>query len=282
MKSLGDRMKGYESQAESRLLRRLPVVVRIDGKAFHTLTSKLERPYCKEFSDVMAETLLGLCTEVSGCVYGYTQSDELTLVLQNDASLDTEPLFDNRVQKLASVIASMATLFFNERVYLLREGRIAAPGGWTELLVGPAMFDTRVFTVPSWGEAANCLIWRQQDCTKNAIQMAAQAVLGKKLGRKTAQKMLHGKNGKEQQELMFKETGTNFNDYPISFRRGISCTKTEEEKFVIALDGAERSRIVWELNYEMPILRIVPEQPPLDSDSIRTWGVDLGNPEEAQ
>jgi tRNA(His) guanylyltransferase len=261
VRSLGDRMKAYEGQAESHLLRRLPVMVRIDGKAFHTFTSQMKRPYDQVMSNTMAQTLKDLCGDVSGCVYGYTQSDELTLLLQNDANLDTEPLFDNRVQKLASVIASMTTHHF----------LVNALGLQLEPCVGPALFDTRVFTVPSWAEAANCLIWRQQDATKNAISMAAQAVLKEKHGSKTAQKLLHGKNGKEQQELMFQEAGVNFNDYPVAFKRGISCTKTKTMPHDLMPDVGVR--LGWQLNYEMPILRIDPEAPALTSESIRTWGV---------
>ena len=113
---LGDRMKDYyESRSKTRLTRRMPVIIRLDGKAFHTFTKGFKKPFDMIMVKAMQETMKYLCENIQGCVLGYTQSDEITLVLVDYNKLDTDAWFDYDVQKLCSVSASMATLIFNSR-----------------------------------------------------------------------------------------------------------------------------------------------------------------------
>lgn len=211
--SLGDRMKEYEAAYDTSMMRRVPVVVRLDGKGFSRLTKrlKLEKPFDGRFLDMMADTMLSVASQVEGCVIGYTQSDEISLVLLNNQSLDAQPYFGNRVQKIASITASMATARFNRGL-----ARLLGDAADAE-----AFFDSRVFTVPDPVEAMNALIWRQQDCVRNSILSAAYYEIGKVKGRKTAQKMMHGLNTSKLQELMFQELGLNWSvRYSPELKRG--------------------------------------------------------------
>lgn len=194
--SLGERMKEqYEFRARSFLPRRTYTVMRLDGKAFHTYTRGLERPYDQKLMDDMTTTAKFLCEQISGVSLAYTQSDEISLVLTDFAKYNTQAWFDGNVQKLTSVSASLATAKFNE----LRPGKLA-------------FFDSRVFTIPEAAEVSNYLIWRQQDATRNSISMAAQA--------RFSQKQLHGKSSNEMQDMLWREHGENWNDYDPRFKRG--------------------------------------------------------------
>lgn len=196
MDPLGDRMKAqYENRTRYYLPRRTYTVIRLDGKAFHSYTRGLERPFDEQFMTDMLWTTRFLCSEVAGCRLGYTQSDEISLVLTDFTSPKTEAWFDGNVQKMASISASLATAKFNE----LRPGKLAC-------------FDSRVFTIPDPVEVNNYLVWRQKDATRNSISMAAQA--------KFSHKELHGKSSNEMQEMLFQKHGINWNDYPVGFKRG--------------------------------------------------------------
>lgn len=236
MLSLGDRMKRYEETAESVLMTRCPIVIRCDGKGFHNFVKKVgaKRPFDGDFCSAMSHAMMFAASQIEGCLFGYTQSDEITLILRNDQSLESEPWFGNRVQKMCSIVSSMVSVAFNK--YYPNES---------------AFFDTRVFAVPNLDEAMNCLIWRQQDAVKNSISSAAYFEIGKEFGQKTAHKQLHGLNQNQRQELLFQKTGINWNDYPIKFKRGMATYKKETETFIV--DGNKVVRKEWALDYEIPI-----------------------------
>jgi tRNA(His) 5'-end guanylyltransferase len=197
---LGDRMKGYEmTEAGRMLMPGLPVMIRLDGKAFHTFTKGLERPFDKRLTDLMVDTTKFL-VESTNAVVGYTQSDEISLILYTEKP-ESQLFFDGRIQKLTSVITSMATAFFNREL----------PKALPEKADKFAYFDCRVWNVPNVVEAVNALVWRELDATKNAISMAAQHYY--------SHQELQNKNGKEKQEMLFQK-GVNFNDYPCFFKRG--------------------------------------------------------------
>jgi tRNA(His) 5'-end guanylyltransferase len=191
-------------------------------------------------TEVMAHTMLSVISEIDGGVFGYQQSDEITFVIRNDQSLTSEPWYGNRIQKISSVTASMTTLFFQQHLSKLE----------TELnLSGNAFFDARVFAVPNIGEAANVLLWRQKDCIRNAVTGAAQAVLTKKLGKKTALQILHGKKTKEKINLMLTETGIDFDlEYPSSFRLGVCAYKVPS--VIKDKEENETLRKKWTIDWE--------------------------------
>jgi len=232
--SLGDRIKAYEALSDIVLMKRVPVVVRLDGKGFSRLTKRMkcEKPFDKWFVSAMSDTMVAVASKVQGCVIGYTQSDEISFVLINDRSLDAEPYFGNRILKIASITASMATARFNRLIFKLNPD-----------IGEEACFDSRPFCVPDKVEAMNALIWRQQDCVRNSILSAAYYGIGKKVGRKTAQKMMHGLDTSKLQDLMFQEIGVNWSTaYPSELRRGII---TYRKKFAIDTPNGMAIRHKW-------------------------------------
>lgn len=205
---LGDRMKEYEmAEAGRRALPGLPTLARLDGKAFHTFTKGLERPYDGRLHALMDATTRHLVKE-SGALIGYTQSDEISLLFYA-SSPRAEPFLGGRFQKLTSILAAMATAFFN------RQLAAALPEKAERLPI----FDCRVWVVPSLEEAANTLLWREQDAAKNSVAMAAQS--------KISHSDLQGKSTREQQELLFQRHGINWNDYPARSKRGAWFRRVE-------------------------------------------------------
>ena len=181
---LGTRMKTfYEQIPKTKLMRRTPVIIRIDGKAFHTFTKGFKRPFDEILIRAMQDTTKYLCENIQGCVLGYTQSDEITLVLIDYQKLETSAWFDYEVQKMCSIASSMATMAFNrifdERVvdwleYYYEAWNVSKVDAeyekaLTDAMRRGAMFDARVFNIPR-EEVTNCIYWRQLDATRNSIQ----------------------------------------------------------------------------------------------------------------
>jgi len=238
--NLGDRMKTYENVTRTYLTRRTPVIIRIDGKAFHTFTKGFAKPFDEVMVKSMQDTMKYLCENVEGCVLGYTQSDEITLVLCDYKKLTSQAWFDNNIQKMCSVSASMATMAFNKFFYDNMPGFIKP--SYYKALENGAMFDSRVFNIPK-EEVNNCLLWRQLDATRNSIQSVAQANF--------SCKQLHGKNCNELQEMLWQEKGVNWNDYPTHLKRGSCCVKTAQE--FTAPNGEIVMRSQWVVDEEIPI-----------------------------
>ena len=240
--SLGDRMKeNYENRAKTYLVRRMPVIIRLDGKAFHTFTKGFDKPYDEVFHWAMNETLRFLCENIQGCKFGYTQSDEITLLLTDYDTLTTDAWFDNAVQKMCSVSASMATLAFNQRLHTaayrheitvwhkgsdtpVDEKQKRLHDAYVKAYCNGAMFDSRCFNIPE-DEVVNCFIWRQQDATRNAIQMLGQCNF--------SHKELNGKSCNAIQDMLMEQKQINFNDMPTAFKRGVCCYKNEEGKWIV-------------------------------------------------
>lgn len=259
----------YENRSKMYLTRRTPVMIRLDGKAFHSFTKGFFRPYDKIFHNAMNATLLYLCKNIQGCKFGYTQSDEITLVLTDYDTLTTDGWFDYAVQKMCSISASMATLEFNRQFreqvseWYLRlavteqtDNLLDAHGAaYDKAINRGAIFDARVFSIPE-EEVANAFIWRQQDATRNAIQMLGQTHFSHKL--------LEHKSCNDIQDMLFLEKGINFNDMPTEFKRGICCIRAhvpveDTEQSVIANIAdkpqlsAVKTRYQWKLDKEIPI-----------------------------
>lgn len=242
---LGKRMKeNYEDRTRMSLPRRTWTVIRLDGKAFHTYTRGFKRPYDLGLMRIMDQTAKKLCESIQGVKLAYVQSDEISLVLTDFETPKTDAWFDGNIQKITSVSASIATAAFNNGMYLDEE--ILAS------MDKVAYFDSRVFTIPDEKEVLNYLIWRQQDATRNSIQMGAQALY--------SQRQLNGKNTSELQELMHKK-GVNWDKYPVGFKRGRCIIK--EWRTIKALNrktGEEElaARSYWTVN-EPPIFTRNPE-----------------------
>ena len=217
----GDRCKRYElSDNAKRAMPGIPLLARLDGKSFHTFTRGLARPYDTGMQTCMVETTKYLVEQSNACI-GYTQSDEITLAWFVEADSTSQYPFDGRMQKLTSVLASMASAKFAK---LLPEH---LP---TKAHLLP-VFDCRVWQVPTKQDAFDVFLWREDDATKNSITMAASSYY--------SHKDLHKKNSSEKQELLFQK-GVNWNDYPASFRRGQFVRRSVVQR---RLNEAERLKI---------------------------------------
>lgn len=238
--SLGDRMKeNYENRSKTYLTRRMPVIIRIDGKAFHSYTRGFSRPYDEVFHEAMNETTKRLCENIQGCKFAYTQSDEISLLLTDYDTLTTDAWFDYSVQKLCSVSASMASTYFNKAFvgamlnYLHEKvGDIVDTNTEEAKLYQTycksyekgAMFDARCFNIPK-EEVCNYFIWRQQDATRNAVEILGRCYF--------SDKELHKKNNSQIQDMLMLEKNVNFNDMPIEFKRGICICKNGYTRTVL-------------------------------------------------
>lgn len=194
----GDRMKRYESVPRLHLTRRTPVILRLDGKAFHTFTRGLVRPFDELLNDAMTSTMNYLVANIQGAVFAYKQSDEISIMLRDWDTLTTDAWFDYNVQKMVSVAASMATMHFNNVFRHPKGDKLA-------------MFDARAFNVPK-EEVVNCFLWRQQDAVRNSINSLAQANF--------SHKQLQGKNTSQVQDMLMLEKGINWNDLETRYKRG--------------------------------------------------------------
>ena len=219
--TLGDRCKQFERvEADRRAMRGLPLLARLDGRAFHTFTRGLRRPYDPGMSTAMIETTRYLVQEMVALV-GYTQSDEITLAWYESSQSASDYAFDGRFQKLASVLAGMASARFGQ----LLAGHLPAKADETP------HFDCRIWQVPTLADAADAFVWREDDATKNSITMAASAHY--------SDRELDGKNSSTKQEMLWQK-GVNWNDFPAFFKRG---TYLQRRSFDRALSDEERARI---------------------------------------
>ena len=246
--SLGDRMKRYESVSKSTLVSRMPVIIRLDGCHFHTFTKGFVKPFDEVLMESMKDTMKYLCENIQGCVFGYTQSDEITLVLVDYQKINSSPWFDNEVQKMCSVAASMAGMFFTRCfetnvLYMCDDDNLEQLKIYNSAIKRGAYFDCRAFNIPQ-SDVCNCVLWRQQDATRNSIQALAQANF--------PQKQLHGLNCDKLQDKLFVEKGINWNDLSVDKKRGSACIK---QKYSFTNQHGDKTiRTRWIIDDNMPIL----------------------------
>lgn len=192
--NLDDRMKQYyESIFRQYLPKRIPVIMRLDGKAFHTLTRKMERPFDKKFQETLSKIMLSLCKYIQGAKLGYTQSDEISILITDFDKLDTQGWFDYNIQKMVSISSAFCSTEFY---------------GLTGI---KGLFDSRVFSIPK-EEVSNYFLWRQQDWIRNSVSMLAQSLY--------SQKELLNKNSGQLHELIHKK-GMNWTKLQNSFKNGV-------------------------------------------------------------
>jgi len=262
---LGVRMKTfYEQIPKTKLMRRCPVAIRIDGKAFHTFTRGFHKPFDEVLIKSMQGTMKYLCENIQGCVLGYTQSDEITLILVDYKKLTSSAFFNYEVQKLCSIAASMATMAFNrifaEKVkeFIYNDGENYENNSeeyrlcsvYKNAVIKGAMFDARCFNIPK-EEVTNLCYWRQDDASRNSIQMVGQANF--------SHKELHKKSRNDIQDMLMTQKG--WNDFPTYQKRGSCCVKN---KIIIESDGVmataqlrdtSRSENEWIIDTDIPIFK---------------------------
>lgn len=263
---LGVRMKTfYEQIPKTKLMRRCPVAIRIDGKAFHTFTRGFQKPFDEVLIKSMQETMKYLCENIQGCVLGYTQSDEITLILVDYKKLTSSAWFDYEVQKICSIAASMATMAFNRAfvkevkkysfelsmgIHTDEERRLLDI--YDKAIDKGAMFDARCFNIPK-EEVTNLVYWRQLDASRNSIQMVGQACF--------SHKELQNKSCNDIQDMLMTQKGINWNDLPTYQKRGSCCARN---KIVIESDGVmetaqlrdtSKSENEWIIDTDIPIFK---------------------------
>ena len=265
---LGTRMKTfYEQIPKTKLMRRTPVICRIDGKAFHTYTRGFQKPFDEVLIKTMQETTKYLCENVQGCVLGYTQSDEISLVLVDYKRFETSAWFDYEIQKMCSIAASMATMAFNkffennvddyrfskwDGVSKYEEGTEEYIKTLLKAVEKGAMFDARVFNIPK-EEVTNCIYWRQLDASRNSIQMVGQANF--------SHKELQNKSCNDIQDMLVLQKNINWNDFPTYQKRGTCVVRN---KIVVESDGITETAILrditkseneWIIDKDIPIFK---------------------------
>lgn len=248
--ALGSRMKTYEAVPKTFLTIGIPKIVRLDMRAGHTFCRGFKKPFDDVFSYCMTQATKALCQEVPGVVMGYTQSDEISLVLNDETTKGTfQCFFDGNLEKIVSLTASICTIAFN-KAYI--EVVTNMPEGEDKELYSKnlwkAQFDSRVFGLPTITEVHNYILWIQLDATRNSIQMAGHSVF--------TDSELHLKNTSDIQDMLMLQKGINWNDYPVKYKRGLVVVKQQYIKEVKLPNGeiipnVKRKRWV---EAEIPIL----------------------------
>lgn len=266
---LGNRMKEYyENIPKTKLMRRCPVIMRCDGKSFHTFSRNFQKPFDEVLIKTMQETMKYLCKNIQGCVLGYTQSDEITLVLVDYKKFTSQAWFDYEVQKICSIAASMATMKFNQvfkelsykesenleiicrkNPYLEnRDCLTKISNVHTNSAEKGAMFDCRCFNIPK-EEVTNCIYWRQLDATRNSIQMVGQANF--------SHKELQNKSCNDIQDMLMTQKGINWNDLPIYQKRGSCCIRNHmiSEPYGNRMLDETAGENEWIIDKDIPIFK---------------------------
>ena len=268
---LGNRMKTfYEEIPKTKLMRRCPVICRLDGRSFHTFARGFKRPFDDVLIKTMQETAKYLCENIQGCQLAYTQSDEISLLLIDYQRFETSAWFDYEIQKMCSISASMATMDFNrrfrdnvdtwvmsgeiqeeldsdtiQRLYKLQDTYI-------ESECKGAMFDSRVFNIPK-EEVTNYFYWRQLDASRNSIQMVGRANF--------SHRELQHKSCNDIQDMLMTQKGINWNDFPTYQKHG-SCVV--RNKFILESDGVKEKCTLrdpkqgennWIIDKDIPIFK---------------------------
>lgn len=181
--ALGTRMKeAYENRYRISLTRRTPVIIRLDGRAFHTFTRKYDKPFSAELMNSMDSAACYVAEDIQGCKLAYVQSDEVSFLLTDYDNLETEAWFDYNLQKMVSVAASMMSVKFVAELCLAQPMSINLP-----------VFDGRAFNIPK-EEVANLFLWRAKDWQRNSLQMYARSFF--------SHKQLHNKGTTEIHEML--------------------------------------------------------------------------------
>ena len=256
---LANRMKEYEKRNQYYLQKRTPVAIRVDGRSFHTFTNGFQRPFDDMLIKTMQETAKYMCENIQGAKFAYVQSDEITIILTDYDTLETDCWFNYRTDKLCSIAASMATMIFN-KIFKEKVENFIEEGGafslaqlnYNQMKMEPylkaiekgAMFDARCFNIPK-EEVTNLIYWRQLDATRNSIQMVGQANF--------SHKELQNKSCNDIQDMLHEQKGINWNDYPTVCKRGTAIIYVNYQNPQSLTD----KDIIkgWKIDTEMPILK---------------------------
>lgn len=238
--TLRERIDSFEELTNLKLLNKLPVIISLNGRSFKKVTSLLNKPFDSKFMDLMCGTMIKLSQEIDGTVFSYCYNDEIIIISRNDQTIDTEPYYGNSIQKIVSASAAIATFEFNR---LAKINNVQ--------LFGDPIFISKVFAVPTITEAINTLIMKQQNCFHSALSMACFYELLKKYDLYTVKQTLLGKStSTSKAEILFEACNIDFNSYPLTFKRGVSCYRAPK---IINMGGDEKIKNSLIIDTEIPI-----------------------------
>lgn len=236
--TLKDRVLAYEDVSEFKLTRKLPVVINLNGRGFRKTTSVLQKPYSEEFVEIMGQTLIRLASEIEGAVFLYSFNDEISIICRNDQHLDSEPWYDNSIQKIISASASIASIAI-----------FSAAQKQNIKLLGEPVFLGKAFIVPSFTEAINYLISKQHQASHTAISMACFYELLKKYSAEKVLRITKNLTIDNKYDLLMKECDVDLQSYPLAFWRGIACYRTPK---LIKTDFGEEMKNKLTINDTLP------------------------------
>ena len=268
---LANRMKEYEKRNQYYLQKRTPVAIRADGRSFHTFTKGFQRPFDKILMTAMQKTAKYMCENIQGAKFAYVQSDEITIILVDYDTLETDCWFNYRTDKLCSISASMATMAFNKffaknvdewgrKTFAdwdeggTNDPEVTNSPEWelmqtySRALAKGAMFDARCFNIPK-EEVTNLVYWRQLDAARNSVQMVGQANF--------SHKELQNKSCNMIQDMLHEQKGINWNDFPVDCKRGAAVIKRKIGTNVAAACGIAGAiyETRWVIDRNMPMLK---------------------------
>lgn len=268
---LANRMKEYEKRNQYYLQKRTPVAIRVDGRSFHTFTKGFKRPFDEVLMKSMQETAKYMCENMGNAKFAYAQSDEITIILVDYDTLETDCWFNYRTDKLCSIAASMATMAFNKffaknvdewgrKTFAdwdeggTNDPEVANSPEWelmqtySRALAKGAMFDARCFNIPK-EEVTNLVYWRQLDAARNSVQMVGQANF--------SHKELQNKSCNMIQDMLHEQKGINWNDFPVDCKRGAAVIKKKIGTNIAAACGIAGATYEnrWVIDRDMPMLK---------------------------
>jgi|SRR5271166_614417 len=245
IQTLKDRIKSYEELSDYKLLPKVPVVIVLNGRSFRKVSSLLPKPFGGAFTELMVATCIKLAQEIDGTAFIYSFNDEIVIIARNDRSIDTNCWYDNRIQKVASAAASIATLEFN---------RVAKSNGIP--LFGDPIFTSSVFAVPTITEAINVLLSKQQEAFYISLYNACFYELLKKHTVDTVRQTLSEKTAQAKADILLEKCGIDFDLYDLQFRRGFACYRQPQG---ILTERGEEIQNKLLVNMELPLFVKQPE-----------------------
>lgn len=232
---LKDRINSYQQATDYKLLSRIPIIISINGRAFSKLTSLLGKPFDTSFSECILSTMMKCCTEIEGALFSYQNNDEIMVVVRNDQNTESMPWFENKIQKICSATASIATLHFNNCANAIDLN-----------LMGESTFTSQIFAVPTIAEAINAIVYKQQQNFHTSVHFACFYELLNKYPKDVIKDMLSGLSVDEKIDLLNQECNIDFNNYTSTFKRGAACYRAPK-----IVDGTMKNK--WIINQDLPI-----------------------------
>lgn len=253
--TLQQRMISYEESSSIKIIGRIPIVIKIDGRSFTRATKNIHKPFCKSTMAILNGTMLSLVKQIDGAIFGYQYSDKIIIVLRNDRGEDETPWFGNEIQTISSVAASMATYEFMNKLW-----EIDNPPN----IEGNITFKSKVFGMPNISEVINYIVYLQYCCMQYSINETVFTVLGRNLDG----------IGIDERRKILDDAGISFDKFPISFRHGSIAHLVPK---LISTNQGEITRHKWELDFNTPLFVENKDRERLRT--ILTTGSDIFRPE---